>query len=242
MPRRILLLCAVVVSVAITAFIFWPHSNSKPNPGGASSVEPETPQRQTAKKDSTELAPPTEPVTAVAKFSQWSETFLDTPATDRTADLMTQGAELARNRRAEMAELIKRDPKAALEAAVPMAVRQKLPQAIIDQLEERISGRGFYGVLVATDFEQMTREVRREIVIGDDTYDGFVYGRRSAQVTQQRVPLWGIAVPNPARESGPKLFAIHEDPVRPLEPGEVIGASPAEPCPVSTDLSNSKGT
>ena len=26
------------------------------------------------------------------------------------------------------------------------------------------------------------------------------------------------------------------------EPGEVIASSPAEPCPVSTDLSNSKGS
>src|SRR5688572_24168885 len=153
MPRRILLFSAVVVSVAIAVFSFWPRSESKPNPGGTSSREPEAPQRQTAEKGSPNLAPPAEPTTAVAKFSQWSETFLDTPSADRTADLMTQGAELARNRRAEMAELIKRDPKEALEAAVPMAVRQRLPQAIVDQLEERVSGRAFYGVLVATDFE-----------------------------------------------------------------------------------------
>jgi hypothetical protein len=242
MPRRILLLCAVVVSVVITAFIFWPRTIEKPSSGGASSAEPATPQRDPAEKGSTELVASAEPTTAVARFSNWSETFLSTPAADRTADLMTQGAELARNRRAEMAELIKHDPKAALEAAVPMAVRQRLPQAIVNQLEERVSGRGFYGVLVATDFEKLTRDVRREVVIGNETYDGFVYGRRSAQVTQQRVPLWGIAVPNPAKESGPKLLAIHEDPLRAIEPGEVISASPPEPCPVSTDLSNSKGS
>src|SRR5688572_8106372 len=153
MPRRILLICAVVVSVAITTFVFWRRTIEKPAPAGANPVEPQTPPAQSARTTSLQLAPPAEPATAVAKFSQWSETFLNTSATERTADLMTQGAELARNRRAEMAELIKRDPKAALEAAIPMAVRQRLPQAIIDQLEEHVSGRAFYGVLVATDFE-----------------------------------------------------------------------------------------
>lgn len=207
-------------------------------------VEPRT----SLNRGSTELAPPqpaaalTEPRTAIAKFSNWAEAFADTSDADRTADFMTRGAELARNRRAEMAALIKSNPKAALEAAVPMAVRQKLPQAILDQLEERVSGRAFYGVLVATDFEKLTRDVRREVVIGNETYNAFVYGRRSAQVTQERVPLWGIAVPNPDNERAPKLLAIHEDPVRPIEPGETITASAAEPCPVSTDLSDSKGS
>jgi len=242
MPRRIFVFCAVAVSVVIAAVLFWPRSVTNPMTGGASSVEPQTLPAQIAARGATEIAPPKEPATAIARFSEWTDTFVNTPAEDRRADLMTQGAKLARDRRTEMAELIKRDPKAALEAAVPMALRQRLPQAIVDQLEERISGRGFYGVLIATDFEKMTSEVRREVVIGNETYDAFVYGRRSAQVTQERVPLWGIAVPNPAKENGPKLLALHENPLRPLERGETVPASPAEPCPVSTDLSDSKGS
>ncbi len=174
-----------------------------------------------------ELAPPGERATAVAKFSQWSETFLNTPATGRTADLMTQGAGLARDRRAEMAELIKRDPKAALEAAVPMAVRQKLPQAIVDQLEERVSGRGFYGVLVATDFEKLTREVRRELVAGERTFNAHVFGAMRAAPTIKDLIFNGIAVGKDA--------AIVPT-ARPFEDGETSQAPPTnERCPVSQE-------
>ena len=227
MPRRILFLCAVAVSVVIAAFILWPRFDSKPNTGKASSREPETPPRQAAEKDSTDLTPPTELATAVAKFSLWSETFLNTAAADRTADLMTQGAELARNRRAEMAELIRRDPKAALEAAVPMAVRQRLPQAIVDQLEERISGRGFYGVLVATDFEKMTREVRRELVAGNRTFNAYVFGAMRAAPTIEDLVFNGVAVDKDAA-----VVAA----ARPFEKGETSQVPPAnERCPVSQE-------
>src|SRR5688572_26125820 len=174
MPRRILLFSALVVSVVIAIVLFWPRATSKSTLAGASSVESQT-SKAVAIKGSTKLAPPKEPSTAIARFSQWSEIFTNTPSANLTADLMTEGAELARDRRAEMADLIKRDPKAALEAAVPMAVRQQLPQAILDQLEERVSGRGFYGVLVATDFENMTSQVRRELVVGNRTFQAYVF-------------------------------------------------------------------
>lgn len=155
---------------------------------------------------------------------------------------MIQGADLVRDRRAEMAELIRKDPRAALEAAVPMAVRQKLPQAVQDQLEERVSGKGFYGVLIATDFEKGSSEVRREVILNNQTYHAYVYGRRLAQVTQERVPLWGVAVPNPASPEGPKLLAASEDPIRLIEPGEVVAQTPSEPCLVSTLSSDTYGT
>lgn len=238
MPRRILFSGLFVVSVVLAGVIFWrlAEKSSAPSSQGETS-------------DSQELAPPessaptpAQPAIAISKFSAWSDELLNTPAADRTAALLARGAELARDRQAELAELIRNDPQAALEAAVPMAVRQRLPQAIVDQLEERVSGKGFYGVLIATDFEKGTSEIRREVTIGDKTYNAFVYGRRLSQVTQERVPMWGIAVRNPARPNGPALFVPSEDPVRPVESGETIPALDTKPCPVSTLPSDTYGT
>ena len=206
MPRKPRFGCLVVILAVvalIAVIVLWRREHGVPALAGkaADGTTPASIQSSRTRID----APPAKAGTPYAqRFATWTEKFLNTPAAERPADLMSQGTELVRDRRAEMAELIKKDPRAALEAAVPMAVRQKLPQAIQDQLEERVSGKGFYGVLIATDFEKGTREVRREVVMNDQTYHAYVYGRRLAQVTQERVPLWGVAVPNPANPDGPK--------------------------------------
>src|SRR5687768_13548845 len=87
-----------------------------------------------------EQVPPSTPTAtvtrdAVEQFTDWTQSF----QTGAGADV-AEGIELAKARREWMAELIRTNPKRALEVAVPMAVRAQLPASVLEQLEERVSG------------------------------------------------------------------------------------------------------
>src|SRR5258705_11011120 len=224
MLRKTLLSCAVIVFALLIVIAFWPGRTSKSVVEAPTLIEPVASPNPTTNQSSGDVALGSHAKTAtkIQRFDAWTDTFLKTPEQNRADDQASKGVELARDRRTELARLIKNDPKAALEAAVPMAVRQRLPKAIQDQLEERVSGRGFYGVLIATDFERGTNDVRREVILNNQSYQAYVYGKRRAQTTQHKVPLWGIAVPNQENPGAPKLLAVSEEPVRPIEPGEVV--------------------
>lgn len=134
-----------------------------------------------------------------------------------------------------MRNLIKSDPKLALELAVPVAMRSRLPDNVAQHLEERVNGRGFYGVMIADNLEEQRREITREVVLNGKRYNAYVYGARLSQVTQDRVPLHGIAIGND--------LAVHADPLRPLEMGEAVPASAeAQSCPVSGLPASTYGT
>src|SRR5213075_49677 len=129
--------------------------------------------------------------------------------------LEREGIELAKKRREAFAELIRKDPKQALELAAPERVRRALPPAIAGLLEERVSGRGSLEVLAALaepGKESQVTPVFRTSTIGNKTYEAFVYGRREGEPTRRNAVLQGIAVGN--------LLAVHDDPVRVLEPEE----------------------
>ena len=170
---------------------------------------------------------------AIDEFKAWSEQFVGS-ADGAQAALLADGEALAAKRREELKELIKTNPRMALESAVPMQVRSQLPEGITQHLEERVSGRGFYGVLIADNFEAGRREVRREVMLDGVTYQAFVYGRRVAQTTKDNVLLYGIAIP--------PLLAVHEDAVRLLETGEPTPPlTGKEVCPVSGKNADSYG-
>lgn len=131
-----------------------------------------------------------------------------------------QGVALARARRAVLAELIRRDPRAALENAVPMVVRRKLPAAVTALLEDRVSGRGELALEAATPAPGTTvsEPTFRATVIANKEYRAFVYGRREAYATVGSTSMVGIAVDN--------LFAVAEEPLRVLEAGETPATRP----------------
>ena len=70
----------------------------------------------------------------VADFARWAETFL----ADQKAHQLEEGIAFAEAHRVVMKELIQSDPRRAIESAVPMVVRQKLPPEIVARLEERV--------------------------------------------------------------------------------------------------------
>lgn len=153
-------------------------------------------------------------------FASWADRFQQSADKQERNALVAEGVRLAEARRAAMRDLIQEDPRRALAEALPTEVRQHLPLEVLDRIEEPISGRGFYGVLIADYFDQTGEarsEVRREAVIGGKRYQAFVYGNRLRQMSQPDTPLSGIALDG--------LLALYDDPV----PGEGGLAEEDEP-------------
>lgn len=113
-----------------------------------------------------------------------------------------------------MRELIASDPRGALAASVRVAVRQQLPEVVQAELETRLSGRGGdYLVVARTPAEgNPPAPVDRMIVLGGTRYVAHVYGRRLHQSSKRGASLHGIALDG--------HLAVHESPLRVLEPGE----------------------
>jgi len=181
-------------------------------------------------RPATDATPPVAPAVA---FEAWTQRFIS--ATDAEQEtLLLEGHTLGLSRRAALAELIKTDPRAALEQAVPDHVRRQLPESIQSLLEERVSGRGFFGVLIANFPDESRAEVTREVMLNHRRYDAFVYGRRVSQTTRENELLWGIAID--------RALAIHESPVRALSAAESAGLDPSGRCPVSGLEARAHGT
>lgn len=112
--------------------------------------------------------------------------------------------------------------------AVPMAVRQDLPQEIVSELEERICAKGFFGVLGVIGQAVGSPSVRREVrLIDDRRYEAYTYGSRLSQQTTSDENLVGIAIDG--------AIALSDRSFRVLEVGERIVATQKRfnTCPVS---------
>ena len=153
------------------------------------------------------IASPAPPPAFVA-FSDWADKFLSRSAPAS----VPQGEALAWKRREEMLNLIQSDPQRAIALAAPFAWHTALPTNITRHIEQWVDGRGALNVLVATDFERNKNTVSRTVDLSGKSYDAFVYGRRSAQVSQTAIPLHGIALAG--------KMAVYADSVRSLEVAE----------------------
>lgn len=145
---------------------------------------------------------------AFAEFRAWTDQFRDASEAER-AEMVARGVSLAEIRRSALRNLIQQQPRAALGLAVPLEVRDLLPPEVKAQLESRVAGTGDLSVVVAAG-------VQRTVRLNGSYYFGHVYGRRETQPSEYGVSLHGIAVDG--------HLALHESPVRWLEPGE----APAE--------------
>ncbi len=171
--------------------------------------------------------------TPAAAFDSWSQKYLSATEDEKNA-LAANGIQLATARRAALEKLIQTDPRAALEQAVPDNVRRQLPPAIQSLLEERVSGRGFFGTLIADSPEQNRREIKHEVVLNGRRFNAYVYGQRFSQTTHEKDNLWGIAI-------GSSL-AVHEESIRTLTKSEAAGLDAKENCPVSGQPADTHST
>uniref|UniRef100_UPI003782EEFD Calx-beta domain-containing protein n=1 Tax=Prosthecobacter sp. TaxID=1965333 RepID=UPI003782EEFD len=153
-----------------------------------------------------------------------------TPA--EKAGLLEEGVKLAQERRPVFKALIMADPREAIQQAVPMVVRQKLPPEIVSLLEKRMNAIGSLHLRmgVPTDSRGTNENTvkQRRAVFGDGrAYNAHVYGRREVATSVEAASLNGVAIDSE--------MAVSEQPSRTLEVGEVppAGKEAVVDCPVS---------
>ena len=231
--------CGLIVLIAVLAVLSSqpPREQRSPLPPNAENLaaesrgEDRSPVRdgvsQAAAPDSTRTAPTSSGAESFERFDKWVTGYVKAAPVER-ASMLGEGVRIARERRSALAKLIPTDPKAALEQAVPMVIRQRLPTDVIEQLEERVSARVFYGVLGAIGTPAGQPAIRREVRLREGKrYDAYVFGSRVAQPTTDDAVVHGVAVG--------KAMAVAATRVRALEAGEIPDASKTifDSCPVS---------
>ena len=160
---------------------------------------------------------------ALFHFAQWADEWLVAAPEIRPA-LLAAGKDLARQRRDALREMIAEDPEAALAAAVPLRVVRTLPKEILPFLERRVAGEGdLWRIASLPQTEGAPFDAPSEAHfarVGGQTFRAYLYGRRNYQNSLNNTPLHGIAIDN--------LLAVHENPVRLTEDGELADAHSVE--------------
>lgn len=129
---------------------------------------------------------------------------------------ITKGVELAKARRAELAELILKDPRAALKRAIPYSQRETLPKEILAQLEDRIEGLGSFSLTCACSTKNkaglhLGHREEKTLTLNGKTYKASVFGIREALSSKNELPVSGIAIDNVAAIEEDALSEISEN-------------------------------
>ena len=163
-------------------------------------------------------APGPEKESVFHEFDEWLRSYMSRPKVpDRQEDpSLDAGVVLANRRRVAMEQLIRHDPRRALELSVAPWVGRRLPARVASELERSLDGRGDLEVVAALPEpgkEEETPRVTRFVHVGEETFQAWVFGRRSEQSTQRQIPIHGIVVGN--------SLALDEAAVRVLTAGEL---------------------
>jgi len=210
-----LLPAAALLSVSVF-YLLW-HSDPHPaTPGPARTEITPAPRAGTdfLKRLSAEAG----------NFHRWAQDYTAASGAAREA-MQEEGRRLAQSHRERMKTLIAQDPRRALGEALPVRLRQELPAAITDLIEQRVNARGRYAVRGVLG---EASGIHRSFETADGTrYEARVYGRRVRQRTTENAAAHGVALDG--------VIALDDDPLRLMETGERI--LPGQPvfssCPVS---------
>lgn len=145
--------------------------------------------------------------TAFEEFRRWTEHFAASGAE------VEKGVELALQRRSEMLDIIDKNPRRALELAVPESVRQRLPAGVVALLEQRIESRGDLLVQATTSSDGGCQISRTATLRDGRVLDAHTFGRRGAMPTRDNIAIHGVALDG--------KLALADLPGRVLEPVEV---------------------
>jgi autotransporter-associated beta strand protein len=127
---------------------------------------------------------------------------------------LQHGIKLAQQRRDELQALIEKNPRRALELAVPDSVRRQLPAEIVELLEQPIDASGDLASVATTLEGDRGCQISRKVTLQDgQVFDAFTYGRRGAMPTRDHIAIHGVALDG--------KLALSEFPGRVLEPSEV---------------------
>lgn len=180
-----------------------------------------------------------EPMSA---FADWSRRYLAAPVDER-ARLVPEGVRWAEVRRPVMKELIKDNPRQALDSAVPMVVRQQLPANVLAHLEQRVNRRGHVtvyqgrpppGVMLGQG-KSLTHRIAE--IAGQGSFNLYPAGPLKRPILPHEPDPNLINRPNAALNGIviDREFALNDSPMRVLEVGEV--PDPAKKsvtvCPIS---------
>jgi autotransporter-associated beta strand protein len=140
-----------------------------------------------------------------------------------------QGVELALQRRQELLDLIDKNPRRALELAVPESVRGRLPAGVVALLEQRVDARGDLLVQAETSATGGCEITRTATLQDGQVFEAHTYGRRGAMPTRDNIGIHGVALEG--------KMALSDLPGRVLEPVEVAARVAAGvPLEVGADL------
>jgi hypothetical protein len=140
------------------------------------------------------------------QFDDWVARYLSN-ASSADAEFLQTGEKLAAERCEAFKNLIRTNPRAAIESAVAAEVRNRLPEQVANLLEKEVSARGDFNV-VAIDGVDLSEvhDIEREVVINNSRFKAFVYGRRASMTTKLAAPLRGVVLDD--------LIAVDEHSVR----------------------------
>ncbi len=174
----------------------------------------------------------------LAAFNDWMNRYFAASEDERKA-MVEEGVALGAARRPEFKKLIKSNAQLALEAAVRPVLRQDLPGAVLEQLENPVSARGDFkayfgrpaGGVVLPEAELVLRYFETP---EGSSYLANVYGTLRGATSRKNVAMRGVAID--------REMAVAESPVRQLEAGERIapGTEVDETCPVSQTTTETK--
>jgi M6 family metalloprotease-like protein len=119
---------------------------------------------------------------------------------------------IATERRGLLRELIPADPGAALACRLTYAQRRALPEAVAAQLETPVDAHGQLEVIAVCG--PQTGGTERFVTTGVVRWRAFLAGARVQSVSQERMPVHGIAIDD--------IMAVAAEPYRWPDPGELM--------------------
>ena len=178
--------------------------------------------------------PPRDPSEwTTAQFKNWAGRFAAASPAAQAA-LLAEGERLAQARYGEMVSLIRNDPKRALALALPYPVRKALPTSLAGYIEQPVSGRGEFKVILSKSRSgslEADEPPQYAVTLDQKRYQAFTFGPRTHQPSRRHVPVHGIAL---ADEKGRPILALSGDALRTVEPDEAKDLSAAGKTPSNT--------
>ena len=171
-------------------------------------------------------------------FRGWVDRYLGTAPAQRQM-MIEEGRNLANARRDRLEKLLDSDPVLVFRAAVPEAVRERLPAEVRARVESRINATGFLNVEIScghADHEGHHHcegaEFHRQIHVDGISYTAVALGT-AADLPSQALEVNGVVVPAAAESEAPWLV-FSPWPARIVEP-----ATPA-PGPVTVERAGNR--
>jgi Peptidase family C25/Propeptide_C25/Calx-beta domain len=195
--RNMLSVLSVVVLILLAMFFInsqrVQHGDAGVVPSITSNASPAVVESPQVGQVSTSGIPKQATATDVfARFDGWLARYRAT-GTPAVGPLQEEGVALAKERRSAFRELIRSNPRAAVERALSPQELAAMPETISMYLERHIGGSASSSMFSAGGIEHYTDNYRALMVRGE-VLNSYVYGNRNEQLLFQGDEIHGVAV------------------------------------------------